>query len=84
MTGTLSDTVVTSTVLPLDSEDFTNRDGCGTTDTQADLPPGVTRTVSLPAFTYDPTGNELRATIVLCSGAGQSDTCMVQSINFTP
>lgn len=79
----LSD-AVTGTVLPFNSEDFTNRDGCSTSNTQANLPPGTARIASLPVFTYDPTGHLLRATIVLCSNAGQSGTCVSQAINFTP
>jgi hypothetical protein len=83
LTVILSDTV-TGTALPLNSEDFINQDGCSTADTQADLPPGVTRIVSLPVFSYDPSGNELRATIIVCSSAGQTGTCLSQVISFTP
>jgi hypothetical protein len=83
MAGVLSDSV-TGTALPLNSEDFTNRNGCSTPDTQTNLPPGVTRIVSLPVFTYDPKGHLLNATIVLCSGAGQTGTCIAQVISFTP
>jgi hypothetical protein len=74
----------TGTVVPFNSEDFTNRDGCSTSNTQANLPPGITRIVSLPVFAYDPTGHPLRATVGVCSGAGRSGICMAQSINFTP
>ena len=79
----LTDTV-NGTALQLRSDDFTDRDGCSVLDTQANLPPSDTRIVSLPVFTYDPTGHNLRATIILCTNDGQSGICRVQIIDFTP
>jgi hypothetical protein len=79
----LNDTV-TGMALLFNSEDFINQDGCSTMDTQANLPPGVTHIVSLPIFSYDPTGNLLQATILVCSDAGQTGTCISQVIDFTP
>jgi hypothetical protein len=74
----------TDTVLPLLSDDFTNRNGCGETDTRDTLPADTTRIVSSPMFANDPTGNGLRATITLCSNTGQNGTCRTRSIDFTP
>jgi hypothetical protein len=80
---TLRDTV-TDTVLSLYADSFTDLSGCGTSNTKDTLPSGSSRTVSSPAFSYDPTGHKLRATITLCSSAGQSGTCATQVIHFTP
>jgi hypothetical protein len=80
---TVTDTV-TSTVLSLYSDDFTNRNGCNETATEDNLPAGDELLVSSPVFTSNPSGHELRATITLCSNLGQSGTCATQSINFTP
>lgn len=80
---TLRDTV-TDTVLSMYADSFTDLSGCGTSNTKDTLPSGASRTVSSPAFTYDPTGHKLRATLTLCSNAGQSGTCITQVIHFTP
>jgi hypothetical protein len=80
---TLRDTV-TDTVLSMYADSFTDTNGCGTSNTKDSLPSGASRTVSSPAFTYDPIGDKLRATITLCSNAGQSGTCITQVVHFTP
>jgi len=80
---TLRDTV-TDTVLSMYADGFTDLDGCLDSSTRDNLNPGGTRTVSSPAFAYDPTGHQLRATITLCSNTGQNGTCVTQVINFTP
>lgn len=80
---TLRDTV-TDTVLSMYADGFTDNDGCLDSTTRDNLNPGGTRTISSPAFTYDPTGHRLRATITLCSNTGQNGTCVTQVITFTP
>jgi hypothetical protein len=80
---TLRDTI-TDTVLSMYADSFTDLSGCGTPNTKDTLSPGDTRIVSSPAFTYDPTGHTLRATITLCSSPGQAGMCVTQVINFTP
>lgn len=80
---TVTDTV-TSTVLSLYADDFTNRNGCNETDTRDTLPPGESRIVSSPVFTSDPSGHQLQATITLCSNPGQSGMCATKTITFTP
>lgn len=80
---TLRDTV-TDAVLSMYADSFTDLSGCGTSNTKDTLPSGASRIVSSPAFTYDPVGHKLRATITLCSNAGQSGMCVTQVINFTP
>ena len=80
---TVRDTV-TDTVLSMYADSFTDINGCGTSNTKDTLPSGSSRTVSSPAFTYDPTGHKLRATITLCSSPGQVGMCVTQVIHFTP
>jgi hypothetical protein len=70
--------------LTLYADGFTDNDGCLDSTTRDNLNPGATRTVSSPAFTYDPTGHRLRATVTLCSNLGQNGTCVTRVINFTP
>jgi len=83
LTVILSDTT-NGTSLPFTSEDFTNRDGCSTSNTQPNLPLGATRIVSMPVISYDPTGHTKQATISLCTNPGLGGVCSGQSINFTP
>ncbi len=80
---TLTDTVA-GIVLSLSADDFTNRNGCSGSDIQTSLPPGGSLIVSGPVLTYDPTGHQLEAMIVLCSDPGQSGMCVMQVINFIP
>jgi hypothetical protein len=68
----------------LSSDLFDNIDGCSGISTRERLNPGDSRIVSGPIFTYNPTGNELRATITLCSRDGLSGTCITDSFRFTP
>ena len=75
---------VTTTARALHSENFTNRNGCDETDTRDTLPAGATHRVSSPAFMTDLSGHLLRSTIILCSGPGQSGTCVTRAIEFTP
>jgi hypothetical protein len=63
---------------------FTNLNGCLSSTTIDTLSPDKTYVVSSPAFTYNPAGHKLRATITLCSKAGQNGTCVTITINFKP
>ncbi len=80
---TLRDTV-TNTVQSVYSNNFTDIDGCLDSETKESLSPGGTRTISSPAFAYDPAGHKLRATITLCSNNDNNGTCITQVITFTP
>lgn len=80
---TVRDTVTDSNV-SMYADGFTNIDGCLDSSSKDVLNPGATRRVSAPAFAYDPTGHELRATITLCSNLGQNGTCVTDVIRFTP
>lgn len=63
---------------------FTDRDGCSQSESFDSLPPRTDRVVSSPAFNYNPTGHRLRTTITLCSGSGQTGTCVTDTVNFRP
>jgi len=72
------------TAVSMDANGFTNVDGCLTSDTKNTLPPGEVRRVSSPAFTYDPSGHKLRATVTLCTDVGQTGSCTSDAIEFKP
>ncbi len=80
---TVRDTV-TDVVVSMYADNFTNIDGCLDSSTKDALNPGSSRTVSTPAFAYDPIGHQLRATITLCSGNGSTGLCTTEVIKFTP
>jgi hypothetical protein len=80
---TVRDTV-TNVVLASFTDSFTNINGCVSENTRDMFPAGRTRIVSAPAFNYDPTGNRIRTTIILCTDDEQSGTCVTRTINFTP
>lgn len=66
------------------SDGFTNIDGCLKTTTKDTLGSGDTFTISAPAFTYNPSGHNMRAFITLCSNNGQKGGCITKKINFKP
>ena len=80
---TLRDTD-TDVVLTLYTDGFTNKDGCLDSNTRDNLNPGGSRIISSPAFSYDPAGHDLRATITLCSNLGQNGMCVTKVIEFRP
>ena len=80
---TVQDTVTGVTITNF-KDGFTDLDGCLTTTTRDTLEPDKTYVISAPAFTYNPTGHLIRATITLCSNAGQNGTCVTKTIEFTP
>ena len=74
----------TNTSVSMDANGFTNIDGCTSSNTEDTLPVGKTRRVSAPAFSYDPSGHKLRATITLCTDTKQAGTCTTDEIDFEP
>jgi hypothetical protein len=80
---TVRDTV-TDIVVSIYTDVFNNINGCTDSSAKHVLNPGANRIVSAPAFTYNPSGHKLRATITLCSRDGQNGTCITESIKFTP
>jgi len=79
----LRDTV-TDTVLVLSADNFTDNNGCSSSNSKDTLDSGGNRVVSTPIFDYDPTGHALRATITLCSNKGINGACVSKVITFTP
>lgn len=63
---------------------FTNNDGCLSSTTRDTLNPDRTHNVSAPPFNYDPSGDRIEATLILCSEIGQSGTCVTKIISFKP
>lgn len=72
----------TNIVLSLYADGFTDKDGCNDSVKRDNLNPGDTRIVSSPAFSYDPDGHKMRATVTLCSSPGQTGICISKVINF--
>ncbi|HLA86914.1 MAG TPA: hypothetical protein VJL10_02725 [Anaerolineales bacterium] len=66
------------------SDGFTDLDGCLKTTIKDTLGPGDTFIISAPAFTYNPSGHNIRALITLCSNTGQKGACITRKINFKP
>lgn len=63
---------------------FTDINGCLSSNSRDTLSPGKTYVVSAPAFNYDPSGNMLQTTIILCSEPGQSGICITRKMKFKP
>lgn len=80
---TLKDTVTTSVLTGLD-DGFTNTVGCASSTTKKALVPEAVAVFDSPSFGYNPSGNNLRATITLCSDLGQNGFCVTKTILFTP
>ncbi len=82
MSMTLRDTV-TSTTVTLIKDEFTDRTGCNSS-TKDTLPPGKSLTASSQAFSHNPAGHKINATITLCTGLGLNGYCVTQKISFKP
>jgi len=80
---TVKDTV-TDVTLANFTDVFADNNGCLSSTTRDTLGLGKAVVISAPAFSYDPSGNKIRATIILCSEIGQSGICVTKVINFTP
>lgn len=74
----------TNTTVSLTDNRFVNLNGCSASDSRNVLISGERFVVSAPAFSYDPTGHKLRATITLCSEDGVNGTCVTRVVEFTP
>jgi len=74
----------TNTVLSLQTNGFTNRDGCVASKTHDSLSANGARRVSSPVFSYDPTGHNLEVTIQLCSKIDLKGSCTSDVITFKP
>ena len=76
--------VSTNIVLSLSANEFTIVNGCPRSNTRNVLEPGDRLAVSMSPFSYDPTGHDLRATIILCTNTGGTGLCISEDINFKP
>lgn len=72
----------TNTVVAVDTNTFTNLNGCNTSESRNSLASGEKFVISSPLFNYDPTGHKFRATITLCSDDGVNGTCITEVVNF--
>lgn len=77
------DTATLDPYFTLESNDFINSNGCSS-DTADTLPPGASHLVSLPPFTYDPTGHVLNVGIWLCTEPDLVGTCPGQILTIKP
>jgi len=74
----------TGTIVSMSADGFTDKNGCSDSISKPTLDPNTTRTVSLPPFSYDPSGHNLIATITLCVEVGLGGSCGSQVFNFKP
>lgn len=80
---TLKDMATSNSVSNI-ADGFINDNGCTSSTSKVSLAEGKSVTVSSPAFTYNPAGHKLRATITLCSETGQNGYCVTETITFKP
>ena len=76
--------VSTNVTLSLSANEFTIVNGCPGSNTRNVLEPGDRLAVSMSPFNYNPTGHDLRATIILCSNTGGTGLCISEAIDFKP
>lgn len=74
----------TDVVVTMNSDTFTNLNGCSDSNSRDSLDPGESPNISSPTFAYDPSDHDLRATITLCSREGLNGTCLTEVIEFEP
>jgi len=74
----------TLTVTSLNTNGFTNKDGCDVSNTIDSLITGGTTTVSSAPFGYNPSGHTLAAKVTLCTGVDSTGTCVKKELTFTP
>ncbi len=80
---TLKD-LVKGTSTSLQTNGFTDYDGCHDSVTRDTLYSGNTYIVSTSTFDYNLKDNKLRASVTLCSEKGLNGVCVTQVIDFTP
>ncbi len=66
------------------ADGFSRRSGCAEAKSISLLDPGQTGYVYADKFNYDPSGNNMIATITVCSHDKQEGKCASQNITFTP
>lgn len=66
------------------ADGFTNIEGCLKTTKKDVLGTEDAFLLSAPAFSYDPTGHKIEASITLCSETGQKGFCVTNKFTFKP
>jgi len=74
----------TSVTLTSSGNGFTKLTGCIASAILASLQPTKVTILSGPAFSYNPIGHKIRATLTLCSLAGLGGQCVSNTITFKP
>jgi hypothetical protein len=72
------------TAVSLQTNNFTNNEGCGSPVVIQTLIGGATATASSGYFAYNPAGHAINAKITLCTEVAQAGTCVTQELNFKP
>lgn len=81
----LTDTATSPvTAISLQTNGFTNNEGCGSPVVTQTLVGGATATASSGYFAYNPAGHAINAKITLCTEVAQGGTCVTQELNFKP
>jgi hypothetical protein len=76
---------ITAKVTKTTSNNFFDKGyGCSVSKDVANLVPGQAGFFHAEEFPYDPFGDEMTATVTMCSQDNQSGDCVSQEINFTP
>lgn len=92
-TGTVTFESVTVTAKDLDTDtsvggatynEFEQWNGCLLADSKPQLEAGQAGWVNSYDFMYDPSGNEIKATVTACTGLNLTGTCVTKNIKFTP
>ncbi len=76
--------MVTGVTLTTQSNEFLALTGCSKSHTIDDLDVGESHEVSSPAFSADPNGHKMKATINVCTKDDLEGVCLSQTINFKP
>ena len=66
------------------SNDFQVMDGCSVTSDESELKKGEKSGVNSGIFDYDPDGNDMVATITLCSKDDLNGVCLTRVVEFKP
>ena len=74
----------TSTTQTSNTNGFTNTSSCNTPNTKDALLPGALIMVSSPEFSYDPNGNDIKATIMVCTDINLGGVCVTKVVTFKP
>jgi hypothetical protein len=75
---------VDNTSLTRNSDDFNQRQGCAVVSDTSSLSYGQVGYVYSRYFSSDPTGDDMTATVTVCTRNGLAGKCLNQSVNFTP